>query len=250
MQALKGKVALITGTAGGQGQAAAHLFAAEGAQVIGCDIAGDHKNTIKLIEACGGSFTASDAIDLGDPDAARAWVEAAAKSAGRIDIVYNNASAAKFAPFHKMSVADWRFTMRNELDLVFYVTRFAWPFLQQRGGVVINIASISGLAGSASGAAAHATTKGGVIALTRQLAAEGAPDGIRVLAISPGVVETPGTAPMLTDPSFRDRMLAGNMIKRFGTPEEVARLALYLVGSDAEFITATNLVIDGGRSAW
>src|SRR3546814_8389476 len=83
-----------------------------------------------------------------------------------------------------MPVDDWRWSMRNELDLVFYATRFAWPYLQRKGGVVINIASVAGMAGSGPGGAAHAAAKGAVIALTKQLAAEGAPFGIRVVAIS------------------------------------------------------------------
>src|SRR3546814_21084956 len=102
-----------------------------------------------------------------------------------------------------MPVDDWRWSMRNELDLVFYATRFAWPYLQRKGGVVINIASVAGMAGSGPGGAAHAAAKGAVIALSKQLAAEGAPFGIRVVALSPGVIATPGTADLMNDPDAR-----------------------------------------------
>jgi meso-butanediol dehydrogenase/(S,S)-butanediol dehydrogenase/diacetyl reductase len=136
--------------------------------------------------------------------------------------------------------------MRNELDLVFYATRFAWPHLQKRGGVVINIASVAGLVGSAVGGTAHAATKGAIIAMTRQLAVEGAPHQIRVNSISPGVIESPGTAPMLADPAFRELMLAHNLIKRVGQPKDVAGVALFLAGEDAAYITGANIVVDGG----
>src|SRR3546814_16179801 len=87
---------------------------------------------------------------------ARRWIDQSAEEAGGIDVLYNNASACRFVPFEAMPVDDWRWSMRNELDLVFYATRFAWPYLQRKGGVVINIASVAGMAGSGPGGAAHA----------------------------------------------------------------------------------------------
>src|SRR3546814_3017939 len=86
---------------------------------------------------------------------ARRWIDQSAEEAGGIDVLYNNASACRFVPFEAMPVDDWRWSMRNELDLVFYATRFAWPYLQRKGGVVINIASVAGMAGSGPGGAAH-----------------------------------------------------------------------------------------------
>src|SRR3546814_9616458 len=100
----------------------------------------------------------------------------------------------RFVPFEAMPVDDWRWSMRNELDLVFYAISFAWLYLQRKGGVVINIASVDGMAGSGPGGAAHAAAKAAVSALTKQLAAEGAPFGIRAVAICPGVSDTPWTA--------------------------------------------------------
>ena len=247
---LEGKIALITGTGGGQGRAAAKIFAAAGAQVFGCDIGEGNAQTAEIVKAAGGSFTGLDGIDLGDQDAARGWIDEVAKTTGHIDIVYNNASAARFAPIGEFPIDDWLFTIRNELHLVFYVTRFAWPYLQKRGGVVLNVGSISGIAGSTSGSAAHSATKGAVIALTRQLAAEGSKDGIRAVALSPGVIETPGTAAILSDPALAQGLLAGNMIKRFGTAEEVAQFALFLASDDAAYVTGANMVIDGGATSW
>jgi NAD(P)-dependent dehydrogenase (short-subunit alcohol dehydrogenase family) len=246
-----GKVALITGTGGGQGRAAALRFAAAGAHVIGCDVKleGD-RETVRLVKAAGGSIVTMDPVDLGDPAQAEKWVEDAAKIHGRIDILYNNASGAVFEPFESFSIAGWQAGVRNELDLVFYVTRFAWAHLAKQGGVIINTASVAGLAGSGPGGASHAATKGAVIALTKHLAFEGAPHGIRVVAISPGVIDTPGTAEMMAIPELREGFLAKNLIKRFGQPEDIAGVALFLASDDAAYITGANLVVDGGRLAW
>jgi NAD(P)-dependent dehydrogenase (short-subunit alcohol dehydrogenase family) len=248
---IEGKVVLITGTGGGQGRAAALRFAAAGARVVGCDVKEEgNRETAALVREAGGSIVMMQPVDLGDAPSARGWIEKAAALHGRIDVLYNNASAARFAPIETFTVEDWQFTVRNELDIVFYATRFAWPFLKQRGGVIINIASVAGMVGAAVGGTAHAATKGAIIAMTRQLAVEGAPHGIRVNSISPGVIESPGTAPMLADPAFRDLMLAHNLIKRVGQPQDVVGAALFLAGDDAAYITGTNIVVDGGFACW
>ena len=197
-----------------------------------------------------GTIDAAGAVDLGDPEQAREWVETAAAKHGRIDIVYNNGSAARFAPVGEMSVEDWRFTMRNEVDLVFYVTRFAWRFLALQGGVIINIASTAGHAGSKSApTAAHAAAKGAILAFTRQLAVEGAAPGIRAVSISPGVIETPGTKEMLDVPEIRASLMGDNLIPRPGKPEEVVALAVFLASAAASYITGSDFIIDGGRMA-
>jgi meso-butanediol dehydrogenase/(S,S)-butanediol dehydrogenase/diacetyl reductase len=245
------KVVLITGTGGGQGRAAALRFAGAGALVVGCDVKEEgNRETAALVRDAGGSMTTMEPIDLSNPETARRWIEDAVALHGRIDVLYNNASAARFAPIESFPVADWQFTVRNELDLVFYATRFAWPHLQERGGAVINVASVAGMVGAAVGGTAHAATKGAIIAMTRQLAVEGAPHGIRVNSISPGVIESPGTAPMLADPAFRELMLAHNLIKRVGQPNDVVGVALFLAGDDAAYITGTNIVVDGGFACW
>src|SRR5271167_2341104 len=157
---LKDKVALITGTGGGQGRAAALRFAAAGAHVVGCDVKveGDEE-TVRRGKAAGGSMVSMTPVDLGDPAQAEKWVEDAAKLHGRIDILYNNASTCKFVPIESFSIEDWQFGIRNELDLVFYVTRFAWAHLAKQGGVIINTASVAGITGSGPGGASHAAAK-------------------------------------------------------------------------------------------
>jgi meso-butanediol dehydrogenase / (S,S)-butanediol dehydrogenase / diacetyl reductase len=248
---LSGRVALISGTAGGQGRAAALRFAAEGAVVVGCDLdeAGS-RETVEMVRAAGGSMTATAPVDLGDSDQATAWVRAAADEHGRIDVLYNNAGAARFASIAAMSDEDWHFTLRNELDSVFFASRAAWPYLTRPGAVVINIGSVSGLRGTTSGGGiAHAATKGAVISLTRALAVEGAPDGIRVVSVSPGAITTPGTAFLFDDPVQRDKLLDGNLIKRPGRPEDIVAMAVYLASDEASFITGVDMVVDGGRTA-
>jgi meso-butanediol dehydrogenase/(S,S)-butanediol dehydrogenase/diacetyl reductase len=246
-----GKVVLITGTGGGQGRAAALRFSAAGAHVVGCDVKEQgNRETVALVGRTGGSIVTMEPVDLGDPEQARRWIEQAAALHGRIDVLYNNASAARFEPIESFTVEAWQFTIRNELDLVFYPTRYAWAHLQKRGGVIINVASVAGIAGSAVGGTAHAATKGAIIAMTRHLAVEGAAHGIRVNSISPGVIESPGTTPMLADPVFRELMLQRNLIKRIGQPEDIAGVAVFLAGEDATYITGANIVVDGGRVCW
>jgi meso-butanediol dehydrogenase / (S,S)-butanediol dehydrogenase / diacetyl reductase len=250
---LQGKVALITGIGGGQGREAALRFAAEGAVVVGCDINGSTaRETKSALEAAGSDADiATDDVDLGEPEHAQMWVEQAAQRHGRIDVVYNNASAARYGSIAEMSVEDWRFTMRNELDLVFFVTKYAWPVLvRSGGGTIINVASVAGWIGNRSvPLVAHMATKGGVIAMTRQLAAEGGPVGIRAVSISPGGIETPAIADLLAVPEVRAEVVSQNLIPRLGTPADVVGLAVFLASDAAGFITGADFVVDGGMTA-
>lgn len=250
---LAGKVALITGTGGGIGRAAALRFAAEGAKVIGCDLdpVGSAR-TVELVTRAGGTMTAMAPVDLAAADDAAAWVDAAARRHGGVDILFNNASAIRFAPIDQLSVEDWHFTLRNELDTVFFVTRAAWPHLIARGGgSIINMGSIAAMRGVwFTPQNAHSAAKGGVLALTLQLVAEGGRHGIRANAISPGMTETPATRPLLADPpeAFRAE-LARIPLGRVGQPEDIANVALFLASAESAWVTGANIVVDGGASA-
>jgi meso-butanediol dehydrogenase/(S,S)-butanediol dehydrogenase/diacetyl reductase len=229
---LAGKVCFITGTAGGQGLAAAELFEAEGATVVGCDI--------KV-----------DGIDLADPEQAAGWIERGVGEAGGIDVLYNNASATRVGRFEDVTWDDWQFTIRNELDLIFTVTKAAWPHLIARGGGhVINTASVSAHRGALfQEQAAHGAAKGGVLSLTRHLAASGARHGIRVNAISPGLTRTPQIEHLLEDPDHPMHAIAsGNPLGRMAEPADIARVALFLASDDAAYVNAAEIVVDGGES--
>jgi NAD(P)-dependent dehydrogenase (short-subunit alcohol dehydrogenase family) len=250
---LAGKVALITGTAGGQGRAAALLFAREGAVVVGTDVNVEGADeTVELVRSEGGVMDSMHPVDLADEMAVQRWVREAADAHAGIDIVYNNAGATRFSPIEQTSYADWSFTLRNELDLVFLVTKHAWPHLVARGGgSVLLVGSTAGITGSLTNTRlAHTATKGGVVAMTKQLAAEGAAHGIRANCISPGMIRTPATQSDLLAADHPMRTIARAIpLGRVGEPEEVARCALFLASDEASYVTGANLVVDGGWSA-
>ena len=252
MGRLDGKVALISGTAGGMGRVAAELFAREGAVVVGCDLdAAGALETVERVRAAGGTMTSAQPLDVTDEDAVRGWIDGAAGEHGGIDVLYNNAGIALFDPLEDESYEDWSFTLRHELDVVFLACKHAWPYLRARGGgSVINVGSTAGLTGSLTlDRVAHTAAKGGVIAVTRQLATEGAPHGIRVNSISPGMTVTPATREIFEDPNNpMSRIHEHIPLGRAGRPEDVAWCALFLASDESSYITGANIVVDGGWS--
>jgi meso-butanediol dehydrogenase / (S,S)-butanediol dehydrogenase / diacetyl reductase len=232
---LEGKVALISGTARGQGAAAKARFEAEGALVVGGDVLTD-----------GGE----PHLDVTDEDSVAAWVARGVAEHGRIDVLYNNAGAVRFGPVDEQSFADWRFTLAAELDSVFLASKHAWPHLKASRGTILNVASTAGISGSMTNQrVAHSASKGGVIAVTRQLAAEGAPHGIRANAISPGMIATPGAEQNLLAPDHPMRTIARAIpLARLGTAEDIIPAAVFLCSDEAAYITGANLVVDGGWS--
>jgi len=233
---VKGKVALITGTAGGMGAAAAELFADAGATVVGCDV----KAAPGLAQ-----------VDLTDEDAVRRWVDAAAEEHGGIDILYANAGATRFNPIEDVTAEEWDFVLRHELDVVFFPVKHAWKHLKKAGGAVVLVGSTAGLTGSMTNTrVAHTVTKGGIVALTKQLAAEGARLNIRVNCVSPGIIESPATLGDLLSADHAMKGIASAIpLGRIGQPAEVARCARFLASDEASYVTGANLVIDGGWSA-
>lgn len=249
---LEGKVALVTGTGGGIGRATAQVFGREGAHVIGCDLnMGPSEETVDLVRAAGGRMDAMAPVDLSTEDGATSWMERAASIGGGIDVLVNNASAIRFGAIDQLSYDDWSFTIRNELDIVFLVTKAAWPHLVARGGgSIVNIGSISGSRGAwFMPQNAHGAAKGGVLALTRQLVIEGGPHGIRVNAVSPAMTETPHTSPLLHgSDSPAEQILSRVPLRKWGQPEDVANAILFLACDESSHVTGVDIPVDGGAA--
>jgi NAD(P)-dependent dehydrogenase (short-subunit alcohol dehydrogenase family) len=250
---LAGKVSVVTGAGGGLGQAAALTFAAEGATVVAAELNADLlAKTVDLAEAAGTQIQTSTA-DLVTEDGARALMDGVVKHHGRIDSLITAASFVDFAPIEAMTLQQWQHTMKGELDTVFLSISAAWPHMvAQRSGSIVNFGSLAGWRGTRGlGASAHAVGKGGMIALTRQLALEGGPHGIRVNSVSPGVIETPGAQEAFKHvPAFEEGARSKTIINRLGSPQDIAWGLVYLCSDEASWITGTDLSIDGGASAW
>jgi meso-butanediol dehydrogenase / (S,S)-butanediol dehydrogenase / diacetyl reductase len=252
MGRLDGKRTLISGTGGGIGRAAAVLCAREGAHVVGCDLDPQTSaETVELVRAEGGRMDAIAPVDLATEEGAGRWVQEAVILAGGIDVLVNNASAIRFGPIGTLSFADWSFTIRHELDIVFLVTRAAWPHLVAGGGgSIVNVASITASRGAFfMPQNAHGAAKGGVLALTYQLVVEGGPHGIRVNAVSPAMTETPHTAPLLADPDGPGASIAARVpLGRWGQPEDVAHAIVFLASDEARHVSGANIPVDGGAA--
>lgn len=245
---LSGKRVLITGTGSGQGALAQRVFCQEGAIVAGCDMKdGLAEKNAEALKAEGFEAYGLTA-NLSGPGAGRALIDWATDALGGLDVLYNNAGGAQFAPFEEMTREVWDFSFRNSLDTVYEVTHAAWPYLKQNGGSIINVASVSGMLGDATlHQSALSAAKSGVIALTRQLAAEGGPHGIRVNCISPGFVVTPATDAH-TSPELENYFIKLTFLQRLGLPEDIVPAAVYLASDESSFMTGQNLAVDGGWS--
>jgi NAD(P)-dependent dehydrogenase (short-subunit alcohol dehydrogenase family) len=229
---LAGKIALVTGAANGIGAGCARMFTAQGATVISIDKA---------------------QCDVTDEAAVEALMARIAADHNHIDILVNAAATAVFKWIEELNYAEWRSTITAEIDSVFLVTRAAWGLLKTSGRAsVINFASANARhALQGSPALAHVAGKGGVLAMTRQLAMEGAPHGIRANSISPGFIQTAATKAHLdTDPGFAAQVLSKNMIKRLGMPDDIAHCAVWLASDEAGYVTGADIAIDAGATAW
>lgn len=249
---LQDKVCIITGTGGSMGRAAALLFASQGARVIGCDInAEKDAETVAAVRDAGGDMMSLSPCDLTKQESCEALVQYALDAHGRIDVLYNNAAMAYFAWMDDIANDVWYKTIDQELNLIFLLTRAAWPHLKKSGASIINVASVCGMISFVTHPAiAHSAAKGGVIAMTRQLALEGREHGIRANSISPGLVETTQTVSLLEDADWADPMLQKIMLRRFGKPEEIAAAAVFLASDESSYVTGANLPVDGGMTAW
>jgi len=250
---LKGKVCIITGIGSGMGRAAALLFSKEGAKVVGCDInAQTAQATLDAVRAAGGKAVSLHPCDMSKREDVDRLMELAVSEFGGIDVLYNNASMAYFDWLPTMSYDMWSKTLREELDVVFHGCQAVFPHMVERGGgSIINVGSTSGkVAYQVLPGLAHMAAKGGVIAMTKQIAMEGGKHQIRCNTISPGLVLTAQTRTFIDMPEWFGPMKAKLMLGRVGTPEDIAPLAVYLASNESSWVTGANFAIDGGTTAW
>jgi NAD(P)-dependent dehydrogenase (short-subunit alcohol dehydrogenase family) len=238
---LDGKVCVITGAASGIGAAAAELFEAEGATVVGVDLRDDSVGSVKL------------AADVTDEEQVRGMYARAREECGRIDVLFNNAG---INPDDDASAVDtpldaWQRVQDVNLKSVFLCCKHGIPhLLDGGGGSVINTASFVAVKGAAVSQISYTASKGGVLALSRELGVEFADRGIRVNALCPGPVNTPLLRELFAkDPEKAGKRLVHIPMGRFGEPGEIARAALFLAGDDSSFVTASTFLVDGGLSA-
>ena len=249
---MQGKVVAITGTGGGMGRAAALRFSKEGAIIAGCDVNAEaNHETKRLVELAGGQMHASAPVNLVEELATKDWLVRVEKDLGRIDVLYANAGVTKFNKIEDVTLEEWRFVMQHELDIVFLPVKYAWEALKKSQGNIILVGSTAGVSGSVTNnRIAHSTTKGGVISMARQLAAEGSKYGIRANSISPGMIRTPATEGDLLAPDHPMAKIAKQIpLGRIGTVDEVVNCALFLASDEASYVTGANLMVDGGWSA-
>jgi NAD(P)-dependent dehydrogenase (short-subunit alcohol dehydrogenase family) len=249
---LDGKVALITGAGNGMGREAALLFAAEGARVVVADadsVAGE-ATTAGITDA--GGEAAFAAVDVSDAAQVQAMIELAVRTFGGLHVLYNNAG---IFPLDDGGVTDtpeptWDRVMDVNLKGVWLGCKYGVPaMIASGGGSIVNVASFVALMGAATAQIAYTSSKGGVLAMTREIAVEHARANIRANALCPGPIETPMLAELMSDPARRARRLVHIPMGRLGRADELAKAALFLASDDSSFMTGAALTVDGGITA-
>ena len=247
---LEDKVTIITGGASGMGRVAANLFAREGARVVLADVSEEAAESAAAeVRSAGGEATAV-AADVSDETQARRMVEHAVATFGRVDVLYNNAGIMPAADHSVVDtdVATWDRVMAVNVRGVFLGCKYAVPrMVEQRSGSIINIASFVAILGCSVPQDAYTASKGAVLSLTRSLAVQFGPHGVRTNAICPGPVETPLLMDWLVKDEEAKRIrLARNPTGRFGKPEEIVHMAVYLASDESRWTNGASLVVDGG----
>lgn len=246
MARLKERVAIVTGGGSGIGRAIAKVFANEGAKVVVADCnENTAEETVEMIKSGGGQAIASK-TDVSQADQVQSMVKLSVDTFGGLDILVNNAGVALMADLANTTEEIWQKTIDVDLKGVFLGIKLAVPEMKKRGkGKIINTASIAGLVGF-QGITAYCAAKGGVVNLTKETALDLAANKINVNAIAPGVIKTNMTVDILKDEKMAEGMLSQTPLGRFGEPEDIAYLALYLASDESDFMTGQTIAIDGG----
>jgi NAD(P)-dependent dehydrogenase (short-subunit alcohol dehydrogenase family) len=245
MQRLQDRVVVVTGAGSGIGLASVRRLAAEGAKIVAVDI--DEAAGKAAAAETGGLFIAAD---VASEPAVRQMYEQVEAAFGRIDVAFNNAgiSPPEDDSILSTGLAAWRQVQEVNLTSVFLCCKYVIPYMQRRGrGSIINTASFVAVLGAATSQISYTASKGGVLALSRELGVQFAREGIRVNALCPGPVNTPMLRELFAkDPERAARRLVHVPVGRFAEPEEIAAAVAFLASDDASFITASQFLVDGG----
>ena len=250
MRGIAGKVALVTGAASGIGAATARRFAAEGAKVVVVDLNGDGAAEVAASIRAAGGVASSFAADVADPAASGEMVRHAVSTHGSLDVLDNNATSGTMARVADVSLEDWNRVVAVNLTAPFLAAKFAIPVMLERtGGVIINISSAAGVLAE-EGLAAYASAKAGLLALTRNIAAEYGRRGIRCNAVCPGAVLTPPTSAFINAvDGIQARMERATPLRRIASPEEIASVVVFLASDESSFVNGATIMVDGGATA-
>ena len=250
MGRLEGKVALITGAAGGLGRVATELFAREGARVAIADLL-DGDEVVESVAAAGGDATFVS-TDVTDDASVRAAVDHTVATFGALHVLYNNAGISPADDDDPQNTSDetWSAVLDVNVTGIARCCRHGIPaMLASGGGSIVNVASFVAHMGAATPQIAYTASKGAVVAMTREIAVIYARQGIRANALCPGPVLTPLLAKFLSDEARRQRRLVHIPMGRFGEPLEIAQAALFLASDESSFVTGQSLLVDGGITA-
>lgn len=245
------RVALVTAAAGdGIGQAIARRFAEGGCTVVVTDK--HERRTGEVARAIAddhGVDTLGLPLDVGDPDRVRAVVDEVLERCGRVDVLVNNAGTARFEPVHEMAREDWLRIFDVNFTGAYDLTRQVLPSMYERGsGSVVSVSSLAAYSGGAPGEGSYATAKAALQALTRTVAIEGGPHGVRANAVAPGIVWNERADLLRLKPMeyWEERRNTAIPLRRFGRPEEVASVVWFLASDDAGFVTGETVCVGGG----